>query len=173
MRSGSGPVGSMPEIAKPGRRSFRAVQIVEARQTVRVQRRHVAGRLGDEDDAVAVHLEFVGPVFVREHHIPAVGDAHVGDAGFARVGPAVAVQVVEHLAVNGVRQTVGRHEAGKGKSEGEKSGSRHVPHNSQLAKLRILQDFFRWVCDATTFGRPAVRDRVRLLAMSLIFPPKR
>ena len=117
-------------IAKPGGRPFRAVQVVEARQAVGVQGRHVAGRLGDEHDAVAIHLELVGALVVREHDLPAVGDAHIGDAGLAGVGLAVAVQVIEHLAVKGVRQAVGHQEAGNGKSKGEEIGSRHAPHHS-------------------------------------------
>ena len=136
---GQGAGGFDTGIAEPRRRSVRAVQIVEARQTIRVQGRHVAGGLGDEDDAVAVDFQFVGPVAVGERDVAAVGDAHAGDARLVRVDPPVAVQIAEHAAANGVRMGRGGKEADEGKPEGEPSGARHGCYHSQLAWPRILQ----------------------------------
>ena len=99
---GQGAGGFDSGAAEPGRRPDRTVQVVEAWQAVHVQWRHVPGRLGDEDHAVAVHPEFMGPAVAGGRYVPAVGNAHVGDAGIVWIRTTVAVQIVEHAVAKDV-----------------------------------------------------------------------
>ena len=72
------------------------MDVVEARQHVGVHRRHVAGRLGEEDDGLVAHLDAIVAIGIGVRHLATVRHPHLGDAPLAGIAHPVAVVVPEH-----------------------------------------------------------------------------
>ena len=97
--AGIGPVGAqaLEGQVERGRRALRLMMAVEARQArQRIDRRHEAGGLDDENRRFVRQRQRIAPVRPGRRDVAAVGDERVGDARIGGVRDARAVAVFEH-----------------------------------------------------------------------------